>query len=543
MGQIAYRANLSSATYPMTIADGGRTVIIPGPDNNYDRRVDPTGQQLDAGIPQALYLENVMPTVNGYQSVGYKTLAALPAPGPTAGGVGAIVVYGHLYLYVESGGVPGLFNRFLCLFRGRASLSNRDVVISSFNAGTFAWTYGTGAIPYPLQQSLSTARVRTTTYVFDGTLLYEVDNPSADVLNFTDVSGTVTGLTLTDVVCIWSCANYLLAVLKDGTVQWSSTTTPTDFTSSLVSGAGNITPNDVKLNVKFVKEAINAFYMYSESGVVLGQYTGNARYPFKFSAVQDSGSYELSSQAFGDNRSDTQYALDIIGNIRSIRSNETALIAAELSQLMGKMSKVDELNLTSNVFSLVTKESLNFNYSNFISRNKITYLLDRYVAVSYLANGINYFVLFDLATNRYGKLKVAGDVYTDLKDLYFFGVNQGDVGYQMSFDIYNTDYTFSCALVLGKFQYVRSRMMQMEEIEIEGPQNTAIIPSPNFSAVLLPSTDGRNFDTPVPLTSSYLSGGVAKYYTHQTAQNHSLLLKGAFSVNTVQLRFVPGGER
>jgi hypothetical protein len=78
MGTIAYRANLSAATYPMTISDGGRTVIMPGPDNNYDRRVDPTGEQKDAGIPQALYMENVLPTANGYQSVGSLNTGTLP---------------------------------------------------------------------------------------------------------------------------------------------------------------------------------------------------------------------------------------------------------------------------------------------------------------------------------------------------------------------------------------------------------------------------------------------------------------------------------
>lgn len=544
MGQIAYRGNLSSSIYPMTIADGGRTVIIPGPDQNFDRRVDPTGEQKDAGIPQALYLENVMPTVNGYQSVGYKTLAALPAPGPTAGGAGPIVVYGSLYLYVESGAVPGFFSRFLCLFRGRASLSNRDVLISSFSTSTFAWTYGTGSIPYPLQQALSTAKVRSVTYVFSDGVLYEVTNPSADVLDFADVSGTVTGISsLSDVICIWSCANYLLVALKDGTIQWSSTTTPVDFSASLVSGAGSIIPNDVRLNIEFVKEAINGFYIYSNSGVVYGQYTGNARYPFKFSVVQNSGSYGLSSQVFGDSRATVQYGLDNIGEIRQISGTQTQPVAAELSQFLGKTSQVDQLNLSTNNFSLVAKDALNFDYSNFINYNKFTYLLDKYIAVSYRADEENYFLILDLTTSRYGKLKVSGDLYTDLKDMYFFGVNQGDVGYQLSFDIYDTDYTSTSALLLGKFQYVRSRMMQLEEIEIEGPQNTSIVSSPNFSLALLPSTDGRNFDTPIPLTASYLSGGVAKYYTHNTAQNHSLLLKGAFSVNTLQLRFVPGGER
>lgn len=533
MGQVAYRANLSSASYPMTISDGGRTVIIPGPDNNYDRRVDPTGQQLDAGIPQALYLENVMPTSNGYQSVGYKTLAALPGPGPTAGGVGPIQVRGHAYLYIENAGVPGSFNRFLVLFRGRNSNSNRDAIATSFSTGIFAWTYATGSIPYPLQEFLSTTYVKGTTYVYSSFTVYEVTNPGADTLNFTDVSASFTGIVLANVICIWSCANYLLAALSDGTVQWSSTTTPTDFSASLVSGAGSIIPNDLKGKIEFVKEAVNGFYIYTNSEVVYAEYTGNARYPFKFATVQNSGGYEFSSQVFGDSRGSSQFALDSTGNIRSISRNNAQLIAPDVSNFLEKTTRADKFTYATNIFAL----------DNFSSSNQLTYILDKFVAVSYSVGTEKFFIVLDMGLNRYGKLKVAGNLYTDLKDFYFFGNEQGDVGYQMSFDIYDLDCTFSSAFVLGKFQYARSRFLKLEEVEVEGPQNTTIVPSPNFSCHLLPSLDGRNFDAAVSLTASYLSGGVAKFPCHRTAQNISVLLKGAFNVNTLQLRFTPAGDR
>jgi hypothetical protein len=531
VGQTAYRANLSSATFPMTIAESGRTVIIPGPDQNFDRRVDPEGEQKDAGIPQALYMENVLPTPNGYQSVGYKTLAALPPAGYV--GPGTPTVRGELYLYVESGAVAGIFRRFLVLFRSGASFSDVDAIATSFTSATFAWTQCTGTIPRSLNEFLSCAKVIDKTYVFDGTKLYEVTNPSADILNFTDVSASVTGITLTDVICIWATANYLLVARKDGKILWSSLTTPTDFVSSLVSGAGSIDPNDLKTNVKFVKEAVNGFYIYTESGVVFGQYTGNARYPFKFSAVLNSGAYTSSYQVFGDSRSNTQVAIDNTGNVRFISGNIAQLEAPELSNFLERTKQADEFNLSTFIFSL----------ASVASSLRLTYVLDKYICIKFTVGTSTYFCVYDTALRRYGKLKVAGNLYTDLKNFYVFGTEEGDAGYQAGLDIYNTDFPANGAILLGKFQYVRSRVMQMEEIEIEGPQNTAVVPSPAFSVVLMPSTDGRNFDAPVPLTARSISGGLATYDCHRTAKNHSILIKGAFSINTLQLRFVPGGER
>lgn len=70
MAQIPYRANLSTAVFPMTIAKAGRTVINPGLDQNFDKRVDPGASYGSVGIPQVMYCENVLPTSEGYQSIG-----------------------------------------------------------------------------------------------------------------------------------------------------------------------------------------------------------------------------------------------------------------------------------------------------------------------------------------------------------------------------------------------------------------------------------------------------------------------------------------
>jgi hypothetical protein len=77
MPQIPYRANLSSAIFPMTIAKSGRTVINPGYDQNFDKRVDPGADQSSVGIPQLMYCENVLPNSEGFQSIAWAGTGSL----------------------------------------------------------------------------------------------------------------------------------------------------------------------------------------------------------------------------------------------------------------------------------------------------------------------------------------------------------------------------------------------------------------------------------------------------------------------------------
>lgn len=554
MGQIAYRGNLSSATYPMTVSDGGRTVIIPGPDNNYDRRVDPTGQQLDAGIPQALYLENVMPTMNGYQSVGfYSPTSGMTVPGGSPN-ISQVVEVRATTVFVG----PSLYDfaiQNIPLF----AWSNDTFTCGRF--GTNSVTFSGTAIAGVIGGVFSTAVVRGVCYLFFSSAsqrdLYTVVADAGGNLTLTNVTASVLPASFfsnEDIISICGSNNYL-ACHNNVTAYWSSTTTPTDFTSSLVAGAGQIDPNNSDDALIYMRETLNGFYIYAQNNIIYAQYTGNSRYPFKFTSVLNSTGLFSGRrwEFYGQVDSGGHYVIEKNKVIKFMQGSTTEPIAPEVSDFLAKNPSQALLNYSTNTFT----------EQNVATAVPSIYVhMNRYVLIS--VNGTNeeaagnkytHVIVFDTHLRRFGKLKI------DHTFMFCFWLPNEVIGFvnkqnntikYLSFDIYGnatvpmvglTADTFQGALVLGKFQYVRSRMMQIEEIEIEGPQNTVITPSPNFSVVLLPSTDGRNFDTAVPLTASYLSGGVAKYYTHKTAQNHSLLIKGAFSVNTVQLKFVPGGER
>lgn len=554
MGQIAYRANLSSSIYPMTVSDGGRTVIVPGPDQNFDRRVDPTGEQKDAGIPQALYLENVMPTVNGYQSVGfYSPTSPMTVPGGSPHisqcvEVRATTTFIGPSLYTFAVQNIPLFawsnSTFTCGRLGNNTVTFVGTAITSVTAGVF-----------------STAVVRGVCYLYFSSAtvkeLYNVTADSGGNLTLTNITATVLPanfLSTDDIISICGSNNYLLAH-NNITAYWSSTTTPTDFTSSLVSGAGQIDPNNSDDALIYMKETLNGFYIYAQNNILYAQYTGNSRYPFKITSVVNSTGL-FSGQRwefYGQVDSGGHYVIEKNKVIKFMQGAKTEAMAPEVSDFLSK-------NPSQAIFNPITNTFTEQNVATAVP--SIYVHMNRYVLIS--VNGTNqggsadkytHVIIFDMHLNRYGRLKL------DHTFMFCFWLPNEVVGFvnkqnntikYLSFDIYGTASVpmvnltadaHAGVLVLGKFQYVRTRMMQIEEIEIEGPQNTVIQTSPTMAVVLLPSADGRNFDSPVPLTASYMSGGVAKYFTHNTAQNHSIVIKNAFSVNTLQLRFVPGGER
>ena len=549
MPQIPYRANLSAANYPMTIADGGRTVIVPGIDQNFDRRVDPSGEQKDAGIPQALYLENVMPTPYGYQSVGYMV--------PTAG---MIIPAGATYIKKM---IEVKYRRPIDLYR--ATIDSAPLFIWDNGALTFGM-FGEASVVFTgagftdaVDSLYSVAIVGSSVYFYHASGLtqdlYTIFRPGTDLqlLNITALVTPLNFFTSESIVSVCASNNYLVAC-SSTTVYWSSLLSSIDFTSSLVSGAGQINPNNSDAALLYVKETTKGFYVYAATNTMYGQYTGNARYPFKFVPVINSTG-PLNFQpwlSYGVVDGLGHYVIEKNKSIRFMQENQSQAVAIEASDYLEKTTLHETLDYITNTFTASAVAT---------QTPSIYVYLNRYVLIS--VNGTNtqesaaekytHVIVFDSFLNRYGKLKLDHSfmfTYYGQPELLGFVNRQASSIKFLGFDIYLTDafpgttYTaHEGALLLGKFQYVRSRMMQMEEIEIEGPQNTAITPSPNFSLALLPSTDGRNFDTPIPLTATSISGGLATYHTHQTARNHSLLLKGAFSVNTVQLKFVPGGER
>lgn len=553
MSQIPYRANLSAAEFPLTLAKAGRSVIIPGQDNNFDRRVDPQGEQKDAGIPQIIYGENIFPTPNGFQSVGYINFATIPLSGRTIGRI--MKIYAKDFASVDPLGayVIVIFTDGTAVSKSEAENVWRAVTFSGSavagvnreNEATFALVRGVG---YLHLRNLGSSELYEVTYV--GT-----------VLTFTNVTAAVlpAGF-MNGVIYITGSYNYLLAA-KGSTVYWSSTTTPTDFQASLVSGSGQETPVGGKSINKLIAHS-EGYNVYTIDNVVEARYTGDFRYPWRFRPI--TGAEKVSAdddRVFGKDTIDVQTAIESTGLVKLIQLNVNGgavPIASQVSEYLEHDHTLDTFNYSTNAFSVAAQVDR--------TKSKIFVFKSRYICISASPSSISPHVIFteiivfDTSLQRWGKLKVAHTHLVDILAADFatqvLGVidaSTGDCKY-VYFDINQTvtlpaGFTYNSmqgVFVLGRLQYARSRFLCLDELDIESTQPSAIVAvgSRNFSVFVLPSIDGKNFLSSVTPTadSAKSTGTLASYRAHTEGRNLCIGVKGAFDLVSIEAKFHVGGK-
>lgn len=526
MAQITYRANLSASSFPLSLGKAGQTVIVPGPDNTYDRRVDPRGESSVVGIPQAIYLENVLPTAAGYQSIGY-------IPGANFGTTGTPGVKWEPLTVT----VPGSNVKFIQLEIGFG------VVKFSLNGSTWGTATVIGAVPTGFLAYTSTATVKGTCYIHVNDVLYTVTYAGGK-LTLTDITASVNpGGFFVGVQNICSSFNYLVILKLDGVIYWSSVLLETDFSPSLITGAGSQAPNNSQGRLTFLRSCPVGFYIYTSGNILISLYTGNARYPWKMSSVEGSEGVSIKSHIGSDPTGGSQIALTASGTLLRIVGNTAELIAAEASEYLyriGVRTKYDSVTDTfSSVLSPPSARSA-----------KIAYLMDRYICISMGgASGIyDEALIYDILLARYGRLYKAHTAIIDLDSPINLATRSIVVlneftGYSstISLDI-NQEYPEHVGvLLLGRYQYVRSRRLCLEGISVETPR---LARPRNFEVRLLPTADGVTF---LPAVTPYLveegsQGDAMQYLSSVEGKNISLLLKGAFDVASVELIFHPGGD-
>lgn len=758
MTQVPYRANLSSTVFPMTLAKAGRTVIIGGSDQNYDRRIDPEGSVRDIGIPQLLYCENILPTPNGFQSIGYISGGTITLPSSST-----ITAVSHLQVPVsnpsiftftledtgdsielweknpiqgafgasrysesvenptvgndsapsyelredetrENGQQPWLAREFReLLLSSHIRLTSKVMFSSSdatqslrcaiglgtlqtgaglklfidgvnnslYLAETTNWQTFTADIPVSLgtlsppivldtwyevvvdidsntdetqtitgtvvghgevsytapeiavgncagiiygetvhdspisyasmfwdsirvegdgigydttiesisiaffsnntakwshselsfenlqvsvppdfispasQNDISIAQVRGVTYicirsqVASTTRIYKATIAGTNI-TLTDLtteigSGLPSPYTIDSVIGIVGSFNYLILLTK-AAVFWSSTTSPTDFVPSLVSGAGFEFPSHYKGNALFARVHSEGFFIYTAKNVIFAAYTGNARYPWKFREIPGSGGYELLTQSSGDTNSLTQIGVTITGQIQELAPDRAINIASEASNFLERSSTYDRFSSLTNAFSLVSGTtilrgpSVQFQVYNF---------LDRYILIPYglISGYYEYILIYDTQLKRYGKLNVRCNfIFCNDKHIFFVRGDTGQIDV-LNFDIYAGANGFA---LFGKFQYVRGRWITLEELELESTPVSGTRPT----ALILSSFDGKNLlpaTSLIPVTEKSI-GNLMWFPAHITAQNFCVLLKGAFDLCTLAMKFVPHGK-
>lgn len=530
----------------MTVAEGGRTVVVPQADGTYDRRLDPSGEQKNAGVPQALYLENVFPTSNGYQSVGFIDSGdVLPVPATR-----------YLFQVIEIKAYEATTTEIVTV----PLFCYSD---DTFTSGPYGQSIVTvvGTAPLVAQQGgLTIGIVGTNCYLFSTkgatNRLYEVTyQAGTDQVTLTEVTASVTPAGFCDdIQGITSSNNYLIAHGVD-VIYWSSTTNQLDFVPSLVTGAGSESPNDADSDVNYIKSTAGGFYIYTSTNILYAQYTGNARYPWKFAPVLGTNTVKNPAmQVYGDPTSPAQYVIESQNQIKILAARDSRAVASEATDYLTRTFSHQVFNSSTNTFSTALVASI---------EPKIYTYLNRYVLISVNGSGkhqstayFTHVIVFDSLLQRYGRIKLDHTyVYTlqnigtkNAENLVFveYGTNALKI---LHFDIYESDtlpggmsyIPMSGVFILGKLQYVRSRMLCLESVEIEGAPDENLDSSPNFSCVLLPSLDGRNFDAAVSPTTSNQTGDLSIHTFHHTAKNHSIVIKGAFALSTIECHFVPTG--
>ena len=105
----------------------------------------------------------------------------------------------------------------------------------------------------------------------------------------------------------------------------------------------------------------------------------------------------------------------------------------------------------------------------------------------------------------------------------------------VSFD--PSEYSTDSVMILGKFQYVRTRHLQLEKVSLECID---FFHSTTVSDIA--TDDGK---TPARKVNGYQTAGwrTRDYLFRVTGYNHSIVISGGFNINSVILHFNVHGRR
>jgi hypothetical protein len=165
--------------------------------------------------------------------------------------------------------------------------------------------------------------------------------------------------------------------------------------------------------------------------------------------------------------------------------------------------------------------------------------------ISYGLAELTHALVYDLITKRWGKLKYthvqaftytlpAAEITEAPKQTFALLASDGSVKV-VDFSI--TSPASNGTIILGKYQHARSRLIQVDTVEVE-----SIRQSQQFTLTALAALDGKNT---VKFSPTLLSsvGLTRQYGCRVLGTNVSLLMQGGFSLNSLVLRFHVHGKR
>ena len=508
MAQLSYRANISAPAFPFISSQQGKSVIVRGNDQYYmPSAVPKADMDKDLGIPQLYYGHNFMPTGEGVCSVGFTQITSAVAG-----------------------------EEFIRRFLVRDDSGNKTYLGFTASGKVFASLdpyYTWVQVSFSSTQvqiegkTITVAHVNGTSYIYFSTVGCFKFNFSTKLLE----SVTLTGLSNIDVLGIVAASGYLIAWGKDS-VSWSSSILETDFTVSLETGAGGGKVQNAKGDIALLLPHSSGFIAYTTNNAVSCVYTGNARYPFKFSEIIASGGLADSSLATFDANTGNQYAYTTSGmQLVSLQQANTTL--PELTDFIAGsvFEDFDEVALSfSKVFLTTTM------------KKKLAVVSDRYLVISYGVTELTHAIVYDLALQKFGKIKLTHvecfehavltpEVTETPKSSFAFLQKDGTVKL-VKF------HSGTGVVLFGKYQYIRQRTLQLQSVSIESVPETA-----SLECYGLFTSEGKSVRKVAKGYKKQINELLREFKFSDVGLNISLLLIGEFSLNSLELNFNIHGRR
>lgn len=550
MAKERFTGALNTTTFPLISILQKRTVVQPLSDINVRTLRNPNSTEdfSDQKIPQVLYLENVIPTGEGFQSVGY--LPVLPGlPGVTAFDQ-AITLRDfdeNNFLFSPAGGLNYIYTANAGVWKSTNPITGAEskVVTRSYvNGRTFICYAGLGI------------------YEYDATL---------DTFD----KQTIQGLADADVRGIGSSSNYLL-IFTVLTVHWSSLVDPLDFVPSLTTGAGFAIPQDVKARITAILGIAGGFIVYTAKNAVAAVYTNNTRAPFTFKELSNAGGILSYEQVTSEQSSGPHYAWTT-GGLQKITIQGSEPVSAEVNDFIaGKMWEY--WDAASKLLQQVNTTGTEFPV-------KLAYISSRWLLLSYntsgTSGGFNYVLVYDTTLKRWGKLKVdhvdcfyypypnlfgdlsydnlSGVSYEDLSNVTYDQLSMGipsDPPSKLCGGFLQSDGTCTLlemdyskvtqqegVIIFGKFQSTRARLITLQVVDLEGVYQDTSNSAPVFTAHALVSFDGFKPDGVHEMKLLKQGSKLARFAKRVTGINVSLLFTGTFAFSTYLLEVTKDGDR
>lgn len=544
MSQVQYSVNLSGDDIPLLSALKTSTVIVGKIDQDYELEINSNNRlQKEKRIPQAYYCHNVMPTGQGYQSVGFmEKIVAHPTATDFSGAFTLRDIDENKSFFSPSGGKNYIWDRNV------ASWMSINPIIGSETA------------------LVTVAFLAGETYIFYGKIgCFRYDRTTKTLIPV-----VLVGLVVSLINGICASQGFLLAWDDTNNIFRSQSLSPLNFTPDPSLGSGAGVPEDIKGKIVVVLPITNGYIVYTTDNAVSASFQQNIRYPFTYKEVQgSSGIASVTHVSWLDNIGE-HYAWTK-GGLQKINKSNATPIFPELTDFL--VSKIfEDYDTITDSFN-ITKLTSQVNVS-------VTVVGERFVVISYgiTPPEFTHAIVYDIAYKRFGKVRVnhvncfkfnvpnlSGDISWDmLGDLLWDDLGDttwNDLGSQlltaetpkeiiaflgkngqivvMNFDLVHTNDTG--VLVIGKYQYVREQLLTLDSIQLENMEVDY-----NFSLVHLVSLDGKNTKYKnVPFLN--ISEGTFRQFLctppQTTGINHSIVAKGTFHLISGVLNFHLSGRR